>query len=348
MTAPLGYPVFDADHHMYETEDCFTRYLPKDLAGAIRYVQVKGRTKILVRGRLSEFIPNPTFEVVARPGATMDYFAGNNPEGKTLREMIGEPIRALPGFRNPADRLVQLDEFGVDRCFVFPTLVDEAIAELEFVLEHGAKAVLVRPAPVAGPRATRSPFLPEFDPFWARVQESGVIVALHASDSGYQRYVNDWEGGEKEFSGFTPTTFGLASMGSRPIQDTMFSAVCHGMLTRFPGVKLFSVENGAGWVGTVLATLDSVYKKLPQEFAEHPRGTFLRSVWVNPFWEDDIDALIDLIGVERVCFGSDYPHAEGLAEPLSWVSEITHRGPDEQRRIMGGNVEDMLGTAVPA
>jgi hypothetical protein len=36
---------------------------------AIEYVQVRGRTKIAIRGTISEFIPNPTFDVLERPGA---------------------------------------------------------------------------------------------------------------------------------------------------------------------------------------------------------------------------------------------------------------------------------------
>ena len=59
----LPYPLFDADNHLYETEDAFLRYLPKEYAGAIQYVQIKGRTKIAIRGQISEYIPNPTFEV---------------------------------------------------------------------------------------------------------------------------------------------------------------------------------------------------------------------------------------------------------------------------------------------
>ena len=73
------------------------------------------------------------------------------------------------------------------------------------MVERGARAVLMRPAPVSGLRGTRSPFLPEFDPFWARVQETGVLVALHASDSGYQDYLNTWEGSEgAEYVAFRP------------------------------------------------------------------------------------------------------------------------------------------------
>ncbi len=64
----LSIPLFDADNHLYETREALTKYLPDRYRGAIDYVDVHGRTKIVIRGRISEYIPNPTFDVVARPG----------------------------------------------------------------------------------------------------------------------------------------------------------------------------------------------------------------------------------------------------------------------------------------
>src|SRR6476660_6602993 len=122
MAAPLDFPVFDADNHLYETQDAFTRYLPKKYKGAIDYVDVRGRTKIVVRGTISEYIPNPTFDVVAAPGAQEEYFRRGNPEGKSYREIMGKPIHAVPAFREPGARLELLDELGIDRALMFPTL----------------------------------------------------------------------------------------------------------------------------------------------------------------------------------------------------------------------------------
>src|SRR5208282_5969472 len=92
----LPYPLFDADNHLYEPPEAMTKYLPKEYEKAIQYVQIKGRTKIAVRGQISEYIPNPTFEVVARPGAMEDYFKKGNSEGKSRREIFGEPSAPSP------------------------------------------------------------------------------------------------------------------------------------------------------------------------------------------------------------------------------------------------------------
>ena len=99
MAPKLGFPLFDADNHLYETRDAFTRHLPDPYKSTIEYVEVKGRTKIMVRGKISDYIPNPTFEVVARPGAQEEYFRHGNPEGKSYREIVGDPMRSIPAFR---------------------------------------------------------------------------------------------------------------------------------------------------------------------------------------------------------------------------------------------------------
>ena len=104
-----------------------------------------------------------------------------------------------------------------------PGVVEHAIAELEWSLAHRAKVVLMRPAPAWGYRGPRSFALPEFDPFWARVQESGVLVAIHASDTGYIRYANEWEGRNGEMLAFgAPQTFSHVYQTShRDIQDAV-------------------------------------------------------------------------------------------------------------------------------
>jgi predicted TIM-barrel fold metal-dependent hydrolase len=396
MAQGVDFAVFDADNHLYETEDALTRHLPATHRNLIRFVEQGGRKKLVVRDRLTEFIPNPTFEVVARPGAHMAFYAGDNPEGRSLRELTGKPMASIPAFREPGARLALLDEQGIAAALMFPTLaslleerlvddpaltqiairafnewlheqwgfdhagrifttpvvnpcvLDDGIAELERVVERGARAVLMRPAPVSGLRGTRSPFLPEFDPFWARVEETGVVVALHASDSGYQDYLNTWEGSEgTEYVAFRPQTFAAVADGGRSIQDTLASAVCHGMLTRFPGVRLLSVENGGSWVGLLLRNLELAYKKMPNEFPEHPRDVFHRNVWVNPFWEDSVTGLVDLIGADRVCFGSDYPHPEGLDDPLAWRRELDGVPSGDVEKIMSTNMFGLLDLTPP-
>jgi len=386
----VDFPVFDADNHMYETQEAFTRYLPSEHRSAITYVQVNGRTKIAVNGKISEYIPNPTFEVVAPPGAQEDFYRRGNPDGKSLREIFGTPIPCPEWARTAEARLPHLDELGLDGALMFPTLaslieermrddpdlthavihslnewihdewtfdyqsrifatpiitlpiVDKAIAELEWCLDRGVRCILIRPAPAWGLRGPRSPGLPEFDPFWARVQEAGVLVGMHSSDSGYADLVSIWEG-STEFLPFQPNPFRSLVMANRAITDMMNAMVCHGAFSRFPNLRIATIENGGTWVKPLVDGLESIYKKMPQEFDEHPVEAFRRNVYVNPFWEDALEGLVDIMGPERLLFGSDYPHPEGLGNPVSFVDDLPESlSSEDTARIMGGNLRELL------
>ena len=392
----LDFPVFDADNHLYETQDALTKFLPDAYAGVINYVEVKGRKKITVKGKISDYIPNPTFDRVAAPGAQEEYFKVGNPEGKSRREIMGKAMDAIPAFREPGPRLELMDELGLDRALMWPTLaslveerlrddpdathtvvhalnewmhetwtfnyenrifptpvitlpiVEKAIEELEWVAERGAKIILVRPAPVPGFRGPRSFALPEFDPFWELVQEKDIVVGMHASDSGYQRYMNEWEGvRDDEFtpfsggSGFAAITHG----GHRSIIDTVASAIGHGMCTRFPKLKICPVENGSGWVRPLLHDMESAYSFNPHMFEEDPVKVFKRNIFVHPFHEDDPVGLCGVIGADNVLFGSDYPHPEGMSDPISFVDDLEGLSPEDTAMVMGGNLSRLMNVA---
>jgi predicted TIM-barrel fold metal-dependent hydrolase len=236
-----------------------------------------------------------------------------------------------------------------DRIFPVPAIAlndpDLGLAELEWCLEHGAKTVLIRPAPVPrGDGTSRSPALPEFDPFWRTVEAAGISVQMHNSDSGYDRYMSDWEPGRDEFQGFQLTTLrGFIYEESRPIFDTLAAFIAHGVFERFPRLRIGVVENGGSWAPRLIDAFDRVYKKQPRNFSEPPSDVFRRHVWVNPFHEEDMSHLIDVLGADRVMFGSDFPHPEGLAKPAEFVHELTDMPDDTVRRVMGGNLKELIG-----
>ena len=64
-------------------------------------------------------------------------------------------------------------------------------------------------------------------------------------------------------------------------------------------------------------------------------------MWINPFWEDDVDEIVDLMGDDRVIFGSDWPHIEGLPEPTDWETELQKLPPESVAKIMGANVSEL-------
>ena len=165
---------------------------------------------------------------------------------------------------------------------------------------------------------------------------------MHSSDSGYERYANDWMGSDSEMLPFQPQAFRMLSQW-RPIEDAVGALICHGALSRFPQLKVAVIENGSSWVEPLIKNFKDLYKKMPQDFAENPVEVMERNIYVSPFWEEDLVALADLIGVDHVLFGSDYPHPEGLRDPRDFEALLDGCDPVTTRQVLRGNTAGLLG-----
>jgi predicted TIM-barrel fold metal-dependent hydrolase len=223
---------------------------------------------------------------------------------------------------------------------------DKAIEELEYIAERGAKIFLIRVAPVPTWKGRKSLALPEFDPFWERVQELDLVVGMHSGDPGYTRYTNEWEGSTEEFSAFkgngSPAFLALASEKNNLI-DCLASIIGHGLATRFPKLRFMPVEFGATWIRPFYEKMQRTYEKSPVLFDENPVDVFNRNVWVHIFHEADPKGLIDLgLPVDHLMFGSDFPHPEGMEDPLAYVEIVENLPLDQQELIMGGALEKAM------
>jgi predicted TIM-barrel fold metal-dependent hydrolase len=76
--------------------------------------------------------------------------------------------------------------------------------------------------------------------------------------------------------------------------------------------------------------------------AECPVDALRRNLYISPFWEDDVRSLADLLPIDHVVFGSDFPHPEGLADPLSYLDHLTGLSDNEIRDLMGGTLSGLI------
>ncbi len=227
-------------------------------------------------------------------------------------------------------------------------VMDKALEELERIHERGAKIFLIRVAPVPTWKGRKSFALPEFDPFWARVQELDIVVGMHSGDPGYHRYLNEWEGIRTEMSidrharRASPAFVALSSEKDNLV-DALASIFGHGLADRFPGLRFLPVEFASRWIRPFYRKLQRVYDDSPVLFDENPVEAFNRSVWVHAFHEADPKGLIDLgIPVDHIMFGSDFPHPEGMSDPLAYSEVVAGLSMEQQSFIMGGSIEMAL------
>jgi predicted TIM-barrel fold metal-dependent hydrolase len=378
LSKDFDYPVFDADNHYYEPVDMFERYIDPQYADRTFTTKKQGdETIVLFDGRPFGFLDGGGSKTRIRPGALRARIRGEQLDddvpdntyardpaariemmdrqgieaalmfpstGVTVENMLRSDPELLLAHVSAFNRwLAEAWTFDYRHRIFSPAVIslvdaDRAVAELEFALERGARAVQMLPGPATW---GRSPADSLYDPFWARVQEAGVLVTYHLGNSGYmERYSADW-GEDPDPDNISPDATGTRGASGqrgpldrggrsayqwtmlyrdRPIMDTLAILIYHNLFGRFPGVQVISVENGSLWVPYLLKAMDNMKGMgrngpWPGGYVEgRPSEIFKRHVYVSPHhYGEDVAGLVELLGVERVLFGSDFPHAEGMS-----------------------------------
>jgi predicted TIM-barrel fold metal-dependent hydrolase len=222
--------------------------------------------------------------------------------------------------------------------------VEDGIRELERTARLGLTGAMITEYPAEDRRYDQ----PEYENFWAAAACLGLPLSLHTATRRQGKIRGVGPGTLRDASSRSTKAFYPALS----MCDMIFS----GVFERHPRLMLAIVEFELAWAPHVLASMDYTYRERHGEAVYRfkdgmvPSDFFRRNV-VLSFQEDVIGIrLRDVIGVDNMMWGSDYPHSEStfpqsrkiLAEILAGVSE------DEQAKIAGGNTARTYGFDVPA
>ena len=220
--------------------------------------------------------------------------------------------------------------------------VEWAIEEAERVIKKGLRSVSI-PATVKD----HPYFFREHDRLWAALEEMNVPVAIHAG-------TGKWPLFEEFARTFRLEAIGLdladARMGlpARTIGDLMWG----GVPQRYPKLRFVLVETGMGWIASLLEFMDHWWNDhrrwMEPKLEESPSDYFHRQFWVT--FEEDRSGIVtrDLLNVDHLMWGSDYPHTEGTF-PRS-QQQIAHDfvgvPETELRKIVWENAEQLYSIDV--
>lgn len=237
--------------------------------------------------------------------------------------------------------------------------LDDAVRELQWVAAHGFRSVAV-------PGIIKDPALPPlwdryYEPFWAACVDLDVVLSVHASHGRVQGefipyvqkvYALLEELGEEA----TPTRVQSAmSNGEVPgspfapdfvPQEVLFQLMVGGVFDRHPGLRLAFTEVRSDWVPAVLRSFDARFDAGELPTARRPREYWEQHCFAgaSSIKASEIRLRHD-IGVERLMFGRDYPHAEGTwPNTVDWLRTAFDGVPeDEARLILGENAVRCYG-----
>lgn len=228
--------------------------------------------------------------------------------------------------------------------------LDDAIAELRWVADHGFRSVAV-------PGIVKDPQLPPlhdpyYEPYWAACHDLGMVLSVHAShgrpqgeflpyiervfemlgaEATPQRVQEAMSNGEVSGSPFAPDFVP---------QQVLWELIAGGVFDRYPTLKIAFTEVRADWVPATMRALDARFDAGEFRLARRP----------SEYWETNCMAgassikaseirLRHEIGVDHLMFGRDYPHAEGTwPNTFDWLRTAFADVPEhEARQILGEN-----------
>ncbi len=217
-----------------------------------------------------------------------------------------------------------------------------AVEEIARVQAQGVRLAMIAPAPVNGKPLSH----PDFDPVWAAFSAEGVAPVFHVSE--FESPIDPaWRQGEREDG---EQLFDSIFLYLAPA-IALANLILHGVLERFPDLRIGVVELTASWVPSFLLHIDGAsdfytlrhgepYHKL----AERPSEYFLRQVRVAALPYELPNRLVPKVGENTYMIGSDWPHAEGVADPRAAAERAVAGLVDSARgNILGANAAWLLG-----
>ena len=361
--------VVDADSHVLEPADLWSTYLePQYRDRAIRIEEVNGvetlimgeqpilagtlaglggvhldRMRIFTDGlRYRDGCPPASYDPAARLALYRDWGVsaglvfptiGILPFPSDDPDLVSAYCRAYNRWQ--ADFAAGTEGRALSVAHLNLTDLDGAVQELEWCIEHGFKAVFLPPEPVNGLR----PGQPHFDRLWARCAEAGLPVCLHVvvRFGGAGLPYADWQ----MTGAGLPFGFALGAPGQ--IIPAVASMVLDGVFDRVPDLKVVCVEAGCGWAAHLMDRLDEKWRVLApltsSTLNRLPSEYLATNVWyVAEPEERSIGAMLELVGEDRILWGSDYPHIDSTLDAPDLIrAGLSGLSPERRAAVLGGN-----------
>jgi predicted TIM-barrel fold metal-dependent hydrolase len=220
---------------------------------------------------------------------------------------------------------------------------DAALAQLEDIMKIETPKVIQTSS---GPSMHTSPFRPDNDRFWSICSEAGIKLATHlASVTRYAAQGEEWNEPEVMLGDMDAFQW-VFYYGDRPAYETVGAAILQGWFARFPKMQLLLSEQGTVWAPYIIRKLDHAFmmgrRATWGKLTMRPSDYFKQHCFVAPFPEENVDRVVEAVGIEPIVFGSDFPHGEGLPEPQAYLGQLKNFSDDQVKTVMRDNLARFL------
>ena len=249
-----------------------------------------------------------------------------------LFNYFAKPAHALETSRFFNDHIAGCCEHHPERFIGLGTVpmqdVDVAIKEMERCVK-----VLGMPGIEIGSNInTKNLGDPYFDPFWAAAEALDCCLFIHP-----------WEMmGEQDMTKYwLPWLVGMPAETSRAICSLIFS----GVLERYPKLRI-AFAHGGGSFPLTIGRIEHGFNVRPDLCAidnNHNPRNYIGKFWIDALTHDAkaLDFIVDIMGKDKICMGSDYPFPLGEHEPGKLIAEMPYSN-DLKDQLLFKNALDWM------
>ena len=305
--------------------------------GPIRYADVRPGVKDQ-QARLQDMSTNHVDAAACFPN-TLPRFCGQTFAERSDREL------ALWSLHAYNDWLIDDWCGGLGRGRLIPVAVaplwdaDLAAQEVERCAAKGSFAMSFSENPTM--LKLPSVYTGYWDPFFKACAETATTLCIHVGSSSHVHSTCP----EAPFI-LGSTMAYVASMGS--LLDMIFS----GVLERFPNLKVMFSEGQAGWMPYLLEQADKFWShrgnnNLGSDLPNPPSSYIPQRIYACIYDDDTALRERNVIGMDQICYETDYPHADGsFPHTLANVEKmVANAGLTELEtyKLVRGNAIDAFG-----
>lgn len=169
-------------------------------------------------------------------------------------------------------------------------------------------------------------------PVLQAAQDLGALVFVHPATVRARKMLDKYH---------------LFNMIGNPLETTVAigSIIFGGVLDRLTELRLV-FAHGGGYAAFAAGRFDhGATVRSESRGTQDPPADYLRRLWFDDLTHSPLALryLIDLVGIEHVVLGSDFPADMGYVDPVGWLERAPLITDAEKARILGGNLEDLLG-----
>jgi predicted TIM-barrel fold metal-dependent hydrolase len=270
-------------------------------------------------------------------------------------QFLGDDLELLYGGTRAHNRAIadfcSDDERMIAAAFVPWADPERTRCEAEEAIRLGCGAILVPSHP---PR-DKSPFHPDYHPFWRVLEDANVPFMLHVGGGGRPLRPSFHLNGKPKTTDFLGGGENIRAKDymslHNPPEIFLSCMVLDGVFDAFPRLRGGCIEQGAMWVVPWLARLDQAQQMFQKtepalrELSQRPSELVRGHLWFTPFPTEPVGWMIENAGADLFLFSSDYPHPEGGRNPLGrFEASLASISNDAKERFYAQNFAAMMGS----